>query len=179
MNNLRSPDLLAIEEVQDNTGPTTTADRRHAHVADADRRDRGSGRADVRFRQIDPHFSQDGGEPGGNIRVGFLFRTDRGLSFVDRPGGDGDDGDAREHPRSRQGSADASARDASTRLNPAFVSSRKPLAGEFTWRGETLFAVVNHFSSKGGDHPLFGRFQPPLGRARSRGTSRPPWSTRS
>ena len=25
--------------------------------------------------------------PGGNIRVGFLFRTDRGLQFVDRPGG--------------------------------------------------------------------------------------------
>ena len=39
------------------------------------------------FRQINPVDDQDGGEPGGNIRVGFLFRTDRGLSFVDRPGG--------------------------------------------------------------------------------------------
>ena len=39
------------------------------------------------FRQIDPVNDQDGGEPGGNIRVVFLFRTDRGLTFVDRPGG--------------------------------------------------------------------------------------------
>ncbi len=36
---------------------------------------------------INPANNQDGGEPGGNIRVAFLFRTDRGLAFVDRPGG--------------------------------------------------------------------------------------------
>ena len=40
-----------------------------------------------RWREIDPVNGQDGGEPGGNIRQVFLFRTDRGLSFVDRPGG--------------------------------------------------------------------------------------------
>ena len=36
------------------------------------------------YRQIDPVAHQDGGAPGGNIRVGFLFRTDRRLEFVDR-----------------------------------------------------------------------------------------------
>jgi uncharacterized protein len=46
--------------------------------------------------------------------------------------------------------------------NPAFTNSRKPLAGEFRWQGRTLFAVANHFNSKGGDDPLFGRFQPPV-----------------
>ena len=45
--------------------------------------------------------------------------------------------------------------------NPAFNSSRKPLAGEFRFRGRTLFVIANHFNSKGGDQPLFGRFQPP------------------
>ncbi len=35
------------------------------------------------------------------------------------------------------------------------------MAGEFRWRGETLFVVVNHFSSKGDDRPLFGHYQPP------------------
>ncbi len=45
--------------------------------------------------------------------------------------------------------------------NPAFTSSRKPLAGEFEFRGETFFVIGNHFNSKGGDDPLFGRFQPP------------------
>ena len=46
--------------------------------------------------------------------------------------------------------------------NPAWAATRKPLAGEFTWKGATLLAIANHFSSKGGDDPLFGRFQPPI-----------------
>lgn len=51
------------------------------------------------------------------------------------------------------------------RINPtstAFSSSRKPLAGEFVYNGKTLFAIANHFNSKGGDQPLFGHWQPPL-----------------
>lgn len=35
------------------------------------------------FRCIDPEEGRDGGEPGTNIRVGFLFRTDT-VDFVDR-----------------------------------------------------------------------------------------------
>ena len=46
--------------------------------------------------------------------------------------------------------------------NPAWAATRVPLAGEFTWHGQDLFVVVNHFSSKGGDDPLWGRFQPPV-----------------
>ena len=38
--------------------------------------------------QIDPVNNADGGQPGGNIRVAFLFRTDKPVKFVDRPGGD-------------------------------------------------------------------------------------------
>jgi uncharacterized protein len=33
--------------------------------------------------------------------------------------------------------------------------------GEFRYRDRTLFVIANHFNSKGGDDPLFGRFQPP------------------
>ena len=29
-------------------------------------------------------------------------------------------------------------------------------------RGRKVFVIANHFNSKGGDHPLFGRFQPPV-----------------
>jgi predicted extracellular nuclease len=87
--NLRSPDLLAIEEVQDNDGATdsavTDASVTWGLLIDAIR---AAGGPDYQYRQIDPVDDQDGGEPGGNIRVGFLFRTDRGLGFVDRPGGD-------------------------------------------------------------------------------------------
>ena len=44
----------------------------------------------------------------------------------------------------------------------AFNLTRKSLAGEFCFRGETVFMVANHLSSKGDDRPLFGRFQPPF-----------------
>ena len=67
---------------------------------------------------------------------------------------------------------------------PRSTNSRKPLAGEFTYNGQRLFVVANHFNSKGGDEPLFGRFQPPTlaqrGRsARSRRRSSTTSSTQS
>ena len=43
----------------------------------------------------------------------------------------------------------------------AWTDSRKPLVGEFTFRDKTVFAIANHFSSKGGDDPLFGKWQQP------------------
>ncbi len=160
VDNLRSPDLIGIEEMQDNTGGsndgTTDASLSWdafitAIVA--------AGGPSYQYRQIDPQNNQDGGQPGGNIRVGFLFRPDRGLAFVDRPGGDATTptgifrADGRAHLTLSPGRVDP--------LNPAWVATRKPLAGEFTWNDKTLIAIVNHFSSKGGDQPLFGRFQPP------------------
>jgi hypothetical protein len=46
--------------------------------------------------------------------------------------------------------------------NPAWSSSRKPLAGEFLFQGSKLFVITNHFNSKGGDDPLMGHRQPPV-----------------
>ncbi|MGH9230035.1 MAG: endonuclease/exonuclease/phosphatase family protein, partial [Acidimicrobiales bacterium] len=43
----------------------------------------------------------------------------------------------------------------------AFDDTRKSFVGEFRARGKKLFVVVNHFSSKGDDQPLFGPAQPP------------------
>ena len=43
----------------------------------------------------------------------------------------------------------------------AFDDTRKSLVGEFRARGKKLFVVVNHFSSKTDDQPLFGPAQPP------------------
>jgi PKD domain-containing protein/endonuclease/exonuclease/phosphatase family protein len=160
VNNLRSPDLIAGEEVQDNNGATDdgtvdatqTLTRLVAAISAA-------GGPTYQWREIDPVNDQDGGEPGGNIRQVFLFRTDRGLSFVDRPGGTSTTANG------------VSGSGASTQLlyspgriapgDGAWSSSRKPLAAEFMFHGTHLFAIVNHFNSKGGDDPLRGRFQPP------------------
>jgi predicted extracellular nuclease len=160
VNNLGAPDLLGVEEVQDNNGPTNDsvvdADQTFAKLIAAIQ---AAGGPTYSYRQINPVDDQDGGEPGGNIRVGFLFRSDRGLAFVDRPGGT---------PTAAvsvvAGAAGPELSFSPGRIDPtnsAFNNSRKPLAGEFTFNGQKLFAIVNHFNSKGGDQPLYGRFQPP------------------
>lgn len=46
--------------------------------------------------------------------------------------------------------------------NPAWVDSRKPLAGEFVFGGKTVFVIANHFGSKGGDEGLTSVHQPPV-----------------
>lgn len=159
VDHLRSPDIVTLEEIQDNTGPTNdgvvaadqTLDKFTAAIRQA-------GGPRYEWRQIDPVDGQDGGQPGGNIRVGFLFDPKR-VSFVDRPGGDAttpvevvDNG----------GSPELSV--SPGRIEPAedaWDDSRKPLAGEFVFEDHTVFIVANHFASKGGDQPVHGRFQPP------------------
>ncbi len=160
VNNLKAPDLLALEEIQDANGPvndgTTDGGPTLELLISAIQ---AAGGPLYEYRQIDPVNNQDGGEPGGNIRVGFIFRTDRGLSFVDRPGGTSTAatgvvvGTNGPELTFSPGRIDPT--------NPAFNASRKPLVGEFRYRNRTLFVIANHFNSKGGDDPLFGRFQPP------------------
>ncbi len=161
VNHLRSPDLLAIEEVQDNDGATnsgtTDASQSWSMLVAAIE---AAGGPTYEFRQIDPLDNEDGGQPGGNIRVGFLFRTDRGLEFIDRPGGDATTATTVVgHPSGPRLSFSPGRVDPQ---DPAWEDTRKPLAGEFRMRGRKVFVVANHFSSKGGDDPLFGRFQPPI-----------------
>ena len=150
-----------MEEIQDDNGATNdattsagvTLDTLVSAIAAA-------GGPTYQYRQIDPVDDQDGGQPGGNIRVGFLFRTDRGVAFVDRPGGTSTGAVAVvDGPSGPQLSASPGRVDPT---NPAWTTSRKPLAAEFTVAGETFFVIANHFNSKGGDQPLFGRTQPPV-----------------
>jgi hypothetical protein len=161
VDHLRSPDLIAIEEIQDSDGASNTA------VTDATATWNqliaaivAKGGPTYQFRQIDPVDDADGGQPGGNIRVGFLFRTDRELEFIARPGGTSTSATTViDHPSGPRLSASPGRIDPG---NAAFDDSRKPLVGEFRMRGKKVFVIANHFASKGGDHPLFGRFQPPV-----------------
>jgi predicted extracellular nuclease len=160
VDNLRSPDILGVEEMQDDNGATDDG------TVDASKTFEGfiaaieaAGGPHYEYRQVDPVDKQDGGEPGGNIRVGFLFRTDRGVSFVDRPGGTSTVGTTED--RTKPGAQLTFSPGRIDPTNEAWEDSRKPLVGEFTWRGKKVFAIANHFNSKGGDQPLEGRFQPP------------------
>jgi endonuclease/exonuclease/phosphatase family metal-dependent hydrolase len=162
VDNLQSPDVIAVEEVQDNNGAvndaTTDASVTWTTLIETIE---AVGGPTYGFRDIAPVDDQDGGEPGGNIRVGFLFRTDRPtLEFVDKPGAGPTT--ANEVIAGPQG---PELRYSPGRIDPtnaAFNSSRKPLAAEFLFNGRRVIVVANHFNSKGGDDPLMGRFQPPV-----------------
>ena len=158
--NLAAPDIVALEEIQDNTGAVNdgvvAADQTFALMIEAVLR---AGGPRYQYRSIDPENGADGGEPGGNIRLGFLLRTDRGGARGDRPGGDGVPAITVVRRHGQASLTLSPGRISPT--DPAFANSRKPLAGEFRFRGETFVVVAGHFSSKGGDQPLFGRYQPP------------------
>ncbi|MBC2902273.1 lamin tail domain-containing protein [Streptomyces sp. PSKA01] len=158
--NLKSPDLLALEEVQDNSGATdngtVACDQTMGKLISAIT---AAGGPSYSYRQISPQNNADGGEPGGNIRQVFMYRTDRGLAFTDRSGGTATKGNAVVNTGGVPSLKYSPGRIDPT--NSAFSSSRKPLAGEFTWKGNRVFVIANHFNSKGGDQPLFGHSQPP------------------
>ncbi len=160
VHNLASPDVLALEEIQDNDGATddgvVAADQTLQKLIDAIK---AAGGPTYRWAEIDPTNDADGGQPGGNIRVAFLYRTDRGLQFIARGKGDATtattvSADSHHEPQLSL----SPGRIAPT--NSAWQASRKPLAGEFSYRGHTVFVIANHFDAKIGDDPLFGRFQP-------------------
>lgn len=159
--NLAAPGIIAVQEIQDNSGPDggpTTADKTWGMLIDAIT---AAGGPSYDYRQIDPQNGADGGQPGGNIRVGFLFRPDR-VSVASGTHGDattavevidtGVSGD-RVGLSLNPGRIDPN--------NSAFNDSRKPLVGKFYADGTPVFVIANHFNSKYGDDPLFGRYQPP------------------
>jgi len=161
--NLRSPDVIGIEEVQDNDGvvggtastvvdATTSWTRLLAAIQAA-------GGPAYQYRQIDPVDDEEGGAPGGNIRVGLLFRTDRGVKFVDRPGGSPTtETTVVGKPHSPELSSSPGRIGTQS---AAFDDTRKSLVVELKINNKPYFLIVNHFSSKGEDQPLFGPNQPP------------------
>jgi alkaline phosphatase len=135
---LKSPDILGLQEVQDNNGPTndgvTAADVTAQRLIDAIV---AAGGPVYSYLDIAPANNTNGGEPGANIRPGFLYNATR-VSFV--PGS--------------QSLIDPA--------NAAFLDSRKPLSAEFVFNGQRVTVINNHFNSKSGDGGLFGSTQPPV-----------------
>ncbi|WP_246041639.1 5'-nucleotidase C-terminal domain-containing protein [Robertmurraya kyonggiensis] len=153
--NLGSPDIIGLVEVLDESGETDNgvvkADANYKALSDAVK---GFGGPTYAWTEVAPVDKEDGGVPGGNIRVGYLYNPER-VTLNEAPKGDATTAVAYEN--------------GSLTLNPgridptnsAFNSSRKPLAAEFTFNGEEVIVINNHFNSKTGDQPLFGKNQPP------------------
>ena len=123
-----------MQEVQDNSGAandgTTSADQTAQTLIAAIA---AAGGPKYEYVDVAPPNGADGGQPGGNIRVAYLYQPAR-VALI--------------------GSVERIEDD-------AFRRSRKPLKAAFDFKGTKLTVINCHFSSKFGSPPLFGRIQPP------------------
>ena len=150
--NLGGPDIVALQEIQDDSGPTNdgvvearrTAERLVAALLPLH----------YEYCELPPTDLADGGQPGGNIRSAFLYRTDR-VRLISRG-------------QPQRGLQARILKGPRLSLSPgrigtreqAFRGSRKPLVAEFEFNGQRLFLFNCHLKSKRGDSPRFGRYQP-------------------
>ncbi len=168
-NNLNAPDIISIEEMQDNNGATNdgTTDASTTWQLLVDALNLATG---AHYQWVDqaPTNGAEGGEPGGNIRVGFLYNTDRvqlgdldanatlaeRRQYTDRIGdGVRDAGDLIAYDDSM----------IAGEINSGdWSSTRRSLLGEFTFHGNTVYVTANHFSAKGGSGE-FWQFDQDLG----------------
>ncbi len=161
--NLASPDILALQEIQDNNGDVNDCppgdSSACAGVLDAGLTLQrlvdavvAAGGPRYAFFTVDPlqettQSAADGpdvfgGVPLGNIRNAFLYNPRR-VELVDYVGLDRDELERR-----------------GVSVPRAFDYSRDPLAATFSFRDQRLVVINNHFSSRFGSSPIFGALQP-------------------
>jgi uncharacterized repeat protein (TIGR01451 family) len=160
VNNLGAPDIIGMQEIQDNNGDTNDgtvdASLTWSTLITAVQN---AGGPTYEYRDIAPENNQDGGAPGANIRVGFLFNPNR-VTLVERGVAT-----ATTATTPTTGTSGVELTFSPGRVDPthpAVAASRKSLAAEFIFNEHKLFIVVNHFNSKSGDAPVFGNVQPPV-----------------
>jgi predicted extracellular nuclease len=143
VHNLRAPDVIALQEIQDNSGEaddgTTDATDTLQSVVDAIAK---AGGPDYGFFDVAPGDGASGGVPGGNIRNAFLYNPHR-VQLVDfeslTPGA-----------LAGYGVSDPD----------AFAGTRDPLLATFKFRGKEFTVINNHLTSRFGSTPVFGGPQP-------------------
>lgn len=148
-----SPDIIGLTEVMANDATSSKSPEAEKSYQRLISEIEQAGGPTYEFVNIDPEFNQDGGAPGGNIRVGYLYNPER-VSMAEAPHG---------------GAVDAVVYDSGAlSLNPGrvspdkFTNTRKPLAAQFEFNGESVVIVNNHLNSKNGDDPVYGQNQPPV-----------------
>ncbi|MGI9644018.1 MAG: endonuclease/exonuclease/phosphatase family protein [Ilumatobacteraceae bacterium] len=143
VDNLGTPDVIALQEIQDNNGTTDdgTTDATLTLQALVDSISAAGG-PDYSFFDVAPADGTSGGVPGGNIRNAFLYNADR-IELVDFM------------------SLTPDVLTAIGVTDPgAFSGTRNPLAATFKHRGKEFTVVNNHLTSRFGSSPVFGGVQP-------------------
>ncbi|MHC1741061.1 MAG: endonuclease/exonuclease/phosphatase family protein [Anaerolineaceae bacterium] len=134
---LGSPDILILEEIQDDSGSeddgTTSAQKTLEGIIQSIEDNDGPKYYYVDYPQMN---NSSGGAPGANIRTVFLYRTDRGLKL----------------------SLDEYSLD--NKNISVFNSSRLPIVRRFTFNSQSIYIIGLHLVSNGENSPLFGSIQP-------------------
>ena len=145
VDNLGAPDILALQEIQDDSGVTDdgTLDATQTLEALVEAIAEEGGPAYSFSSAIVDEDGENGGVPGGNIRNAFLYNEERvTLKEV----------------VTLESNVLADTYGVS---NPdAFEGTRDPLLGVFEFNGEDVTLINNHMSSRFGSTPIFGGPQP-------------------
>ena len=141
--NLRSPDIVALQEIQDNSGQqddgVVDASETLQALSDAIA---AAGGPVYAFVDVAPADGASGGVPGGNIRNAFLYNPARvELLLVES-----------------LTTARLTGLGVSDPL--AFDGSRDPLVGVFRFGGRDIVIANNHLTSRFGSTPVYGGPQP-------------------
>ena len=143
VNNLQSPDIVVLVEIQDNDGRTNSSitDATETYNQLIETIQVADGPNYIAF-DIAPTDDQDGGQPGGNIRVGYLYQPSR-VALTPGTAGNATDGVSVLPGPSlsvNPGRIEPN--------NAAFNNSRKPIVAEFEFNQNPLFIIGNHFVSQ-------------------------------
>ncbi|MFT8505487.1 Hint domain-containing protein [Acetobacter sp.] len=148
VNNLDSPDVLALQEIQDDSGTTNdgtvSAEQNLAAIvkAIAD-----AGGPTYSWAEVDPTNNASGGVSGGNIRSVFLYNPERVTLAA---------------PVTTIGDEELA--------SGTFKNTRLPLVGTFDFNGQSVTLVNVHLSSQAGSSELYGSTQPPVNHGGTTGT---------
>ncbi|MGT2828201.1 DUF6359 domain-containing protein [Streptococcus hillyeri] len=155
VSDLHSPDIITLIEVQDNNGETndgtTDATKSAQRLIDAIA---ALGGPAYKYIDFAPENNADGGAPGGNIRTGFLYNSER-VKLSDKPVAQPNESATWENGELKYSVA---------RLNPTspvWEGTRKVPVAEFEFNGEKVVLLGLHLNSKRGDMGVFGKIQPP------------------
>lgn len=144
VNNLATPDIIGLQEIQDGNGSATGELSAAATLQTLIDAIVAAGGPQYEFFEVAPdtEFST-GGQPGGNIRNAYLYdptrvSLDASKSFALTP----------------------AVLTAAGAAPDTFDGTRTPLLATFDFNGQQVQIINNHFSSRGGSGPVFGAIQP-------------------
>ncbi|ETW81750.1 hypothetical protein HETIRDRAFT_125191 [Heterobasidion irregulare TC 32-1] len=164
-NQLLTPDILFVQEVQDNSGATNdgvvnsnvTLTAISNSILNAS-----SSHVKYDFVAIDPVNNKDGGQPGGNIRQAYLYKPTKMSLVSGAPAGGALD--ATNVTISANGEIELTFNPG--RIDPTnscWDDSRKPLVAQWeTPSGHRFFTINHHGTSKGGSSSTGGDARPPV-----------------